>query len=71
MLSTVLLTNTSQIAYHKEYSMNQYLVEYITSGVSRPSEEQVGAYNESDAIRRIRERYGFNKVTIKGVRKAN
>ncbi|WNA16183.1 hypothetical protein XaC1_548 [Xanthomonas phage XaC1] len=51
--------------------MNQYLVQYITSGVSRPSEEQVGAYNESDAIRRIRERYGFNNVTIKGVRKAN
>lgn len=50
--------------------MKQYLVEYILTGVSTPSQKQVGAYNESDAIRRVREEYGFNKVTIKGCRPA-
>lgn len=50
--------------------MKQFLVEYIRTGVSRPEQKQVGAYNQSDAIRRIREEYGFNNVTIKGCSEA-
>lgn len=48
--------------------MKQYLVDYIRTGVSRPDQKQVGAYTESDAIRRVREEYGFNNVTIKSCR---
>lgn len=50
--------------------MKQYLVEYIRTGVSRPEQKQVGAYNESDAIKRVRDEYGFNNVTIKGCKPA-
>ncbi len=48
--------------------MKQFLVEYIRTGVSRPEQKQVGAYNDSDAIRRVRDEYGFNNVTIKSCR---
>lgn len=49
--------------------MEQYLVEYIRTGVARPEQKQVGAYSQSDAIKRVRDEYGFNNVTIKGCKK--
>lgn len=50
--------------------MEQYLVTYILTGVSREEQVQIGAYNETDAINRIRNRFGFSNVTIKHCRKA-
>lgn len=50
--------------------MTQFLVVFILTGVSVPEQKYVGAYNESDAINRVRNEYGFNKVTIKSCRKA-
>lgn len=51
-------------------AMAQYMVDYIKTGVAVAEQRQVGAFSESDAIKRIRDEYGFNKVTIKGCKKA-
>ncbi len=50
--------------------MKQYIVEFIRTGVSSPEQNMIGAYSESDAIRRVRDQHGFNNVTIKSCRKA-